>query len=57
MTENERIERLKQALISARYSLVWWAHHPAFSFKRERCLQKELAKYDETIDAELLIGS
>lgn len=52
MTDAERIVKLKQALIAARYSLAWWAYHPAFSQKRHSLLQKELSQYDSVIDLE-----
>lgn len=50
MTEAERVTKLKQALIAARWSLAWWAYHPAYSWKRERVLLTELAKLDSVID-------
>ncbi len=51
MTDQERIEKLRQALIAARYEIVFWSARPYASRHAERRLEKNLAKYDAVIEA------
>ncbi len=53
MTDQERIKQLRQALVAARYEIVWWAGWTAHAKWRDRLLAKNLAKYDAVIDAEM----
>ncbi len=51
MTDQERIEKLRQALIAARYEIVFWALQPHRTQRNLRRLDRSLAKYDATIEA------
>lgn len=50
MTDAERIAKLSQALVAARYEIVYWAQRGIYSQRRERELVKNLAKYDAVIN-------
>lgn len=51
MSDQEKIEKLWQALIAARYEIVYWAHTGQFSKKRAKALHENMAKYDAVIEA------
>lgn len=51
MSDQERIEKLRQALIAARYETVFWASQPYRTQRALRRLDGNLAKYDVVIEA------
>lgn len=51
LTDGERIAKLSQALIAARYEIVYWASQPYYTERAHRHLDKNLAKYDAVIEA------
>ena len=51
MTDPERIEKLRQALIAARYEIVFWASQPYRTQRGLRRLEGSLVKYDAVIEA------
>ena len=51
MTDQERIEKLRQALVAARYEIVYWAEQASLARWKRARLGASLKKYDAVIAA------